>query len=106
MAMPNVITAQTGGRQFDSPDILKYSLFVGGVNATHHALSNYSPLMDGFGRLFMVRPPTVLYYLISKFSALRYSSYVNPIKPFDFINLSIWIVISESSSNIKYFSTG
>jgi hypothetical protein len=60
MAMPNVITAQTGGRQFDSPDILKYSLFVGGVNATHHALSNYSPLMDGFGRLFMVRPPKAI----------------------------------------------
>lgn len=60
MGIPNVITAQTGGRQFDAPDILKYSLFVGGVNATHHALANYSPLMNGFGRLFMVRPPKAI----------------------------------------------
>lgn len=60
MAIPGVITAQTGGREFDSPDILKYSGFVGGVNATHHALKNYSPLMDGFGRLFMVRGPKAI----------------------------------------------
>lgn len=60
MAIPSVITAQTGGRQFDGADILNYSLFVGGVNATHHALRNYSPLLNGFGRLFMVRSPYVL----------------------------------------------
>jgi hypothetical protein len=60
MALPNVITSQTGGRQFDAPDLTKYSLFVGGVNATHHALRNYSPMLNGFGRLFMVRPPKAI----------------------------------------------
>jgi hypothetical protein len=55
--MPKVITSQTGGREFNQPDLLKYSLFVGGVNATFHALRNYSPMLNGFGRLFMVRPP-------------------------------------------------
>ena len=60
MALPNVITSQTGGRQFNAPDFTKYSMFVGGTNATHHALRNYSPLMNGFGRLFMVRTPIAI----------------------------------------------
>jgi hypothetical protein len=58
--LPNVITSQTGGRQFDAPNLTKYSLFVGGMNATHHALQNYSPMLNGFGRLFMVRPPKAI----------------------------------------------
>jgi hypothetical protein len=74
MAIPGVITAQTGGRQFDAPDITKYSLFVGGVNATHHALANYSPLMNGFGRLFMVRPPKAILRMFAGNSANLYSS--------------------------------
>lgn len=65
MAIPGVITAQTGGRQFDRPDITKYSLFVGGVNATRNALENYSPLMNGFGRLFMVRPPKAILHMFA-----------------------------------------
>lgn len=60
MALPNVITSQTGGRQFDAPNLTKYSMFVGGTNATHHSLRNYSPLLNGFGRLFMVRPPMAI----------------------------------------------
>ena len=60
MAISNVITSQTGGRQFDAPDLTKYSMFVGGTNATHHALRNYSPMLNGFGRLFMVRPPLAI----------------------------------------------
>lgn len=60
MALPNVITSQTGGRQFNAPDFTKYSMFVGGVNATHHALRNYSPMLNGFGRLFMVRTPLAI----------------------------------------------
>ena len=55
-----VITAQTGARRFNPQNFTKYSYFVGGVNATNHALRNYSPLLNGFGRLFMVRPPKVL----------------------------------------------
>lgn len=60
MPIANVITAQTGGRQFNAPDFTKYSMFVGGTNATHHALRNYSPMLNGFGRLFMVRPPIAI----------------------------------------------
>ena len=65
MAIKGVITSQTGARQFDAPNLTKYSMFIGGTNATHHALKNYSPLMNGFGRLFMVRQP----YAISKMFA-------------------------------------
>lgn len=60
MAISSVITSQTGGRQFDGKDLTKYSGFVGGLNATHHALENYSPLLNGFGRLFMVRQPKAI----------------------------------------------
>lgn len=74
MGIPGVITAQTGARQFDGSGITNYSLFVGGVNATHHALMNYSPAMNGFGRLFMVRPPRVLLKMFAGHDANLYSS--------------------------------
>lgn len=60
MAISSVITSQTGGRQFDAPEFTNYSLFVGGVNATHNALRNYSPMVNGYGRLFMVRQPQAI----------------------------------------------
>lgn len=60
MAISSVITSQTGGRQFDAPEFTNYSLFVGGVNATHNALRNYSPMVNGYGRLFMVRQPEAI----------------------------------------------
>ena len=72
--IPGVITAQTGGRQFDGQDLVKYSGFVGGVNATHHALRNYSPLLNGFGRLFMVRPPRAIAKMFAGSDAMMYSS--------------------------------
>lgn len=71
--IPGVITAQTGGRQFDAPDLTKYSMFVGGVNATHHALRNYSPMLNGFGRLFMVRPPYAIAKMFAGHDANLYS---------------------------------
>ena len=74
MAIPGVITAQTGGRQYDAPDMTKYSMFVGGVNATHHALRNYSPMVNGFGRLFMVRPPRAILKMFAGSDANLYSS--------------------------------
>lgn len=74
MAIPGVITAQTGGRQFDAPDLTKYSMFVGGTNATHHALRNYSPMLNGFGRLFMVRPPYAILKMFAGSDANLYSS--------------------------------
>lgn len=73
MAIPGVITAQTGGRQFDAPDLTKYSMFVGGTNATHHALRNYSPLLNGFGRLFMVRAPYAVQKMFAGRDAMLYS---------------------------------
>lgn len=72
MAIPGVITSQTGGRQFDAPDLTKYSMFVGGTNATHHALRNYSPLLNGFGRLFMVRPPKAILKMFAGSDAYLY----------------------------------
>ena len=73
MGIPGVITSQTGGRQFNAPDLTKYSMFVGGTNATHHALRNYSPMLNGFGRLFMVRPPKALLKMFAGDDANLYS---------------------------------
>lgn len=73
MAIPGVITSQTGGRKFDGADMTKYSMFVGGTNATHHALRNYSPMLNGFGRLFMVRPPKAILKMFAGNDAYLYS---------------------------------
>lgn len=73
MAIPGVITSQTGGRIFDAPNLTEYSQFVGGVNATHHALRNYSPMLNGFGRLFMVRPPLSILKMFAGSDANLYS---------------------------------
>lgn len=71
--IPGVITSQTGGRIFDAPDMTKYSMFVGGVNATNHALRNYSPMLNGFGRLFMVRPPRAILKMFAGNDAYLFS---------------------------------
>lgn len=73
MAIPGVVTSQTGGRIFDAPELTKYSMFVGGNNATHHALLNYSPLLNGFGRLFMVRPPLAIAKMFAGSDGMLYS---------------------------------
>lgn len=73
MAIPGVITAQTGATPFDGAKMMDYSMFVGGVNATHHALRNYSPALNGFGRLFMVRPPIALLKAFAGNDAYLYS---------------------------------
>ena len=72
--VPGIITSQTGGRQFDAPNFTKYSGFLGGLNATHHALKNYSPLMFGYNRLFMVRPPLAVMKMFAGSDANLYSS--------------------------------
>ena len=74
MAVPGVITSQTGGRIFDGKDMTKYSMFVGGTNATNHALRNYSPMLNGFGRLFMVRPPKAILKMFAGSDAYLYSA--------------------------------
>ena len=73
MGIPGVITAQTGGREYDGKDMTKYSMFVGGVNATYHALRNYTPAMDSYNRLFMVRPPYALLKMFGGSDANLYS---------------------------------
>ena len=40
--------------------ITKYSLFAGGLDMTHAASEIYTPLIGGYGRLFMVRKPLFL----------------------------------------------
>ena len=73
MAIPGVITSQTGAHQYDGPDMTSYAMFVGGVNATHHALKQYTPLLNGFGRLFMIRPPKMCLKMFAGSDALLYS---------------------------------
>ena len=55
-------TIMSGGlknpRSLDS--LKNYSLFLGGTNVSHDVLQWYDPLRTGFGRIFMVRQPTVL----------------------------------------------
>lgn len=74
MGIPKVITAQTGGKQFNGKNMTKYSMFVGGTNATHHALENYSPLLNNYVRLFMVRPPYAIQKMFAGSDENLYSS--------------------------------
>lgn len=61
MAMNNdAITFQTGARRFEGTNFTKYSGFIGGNNSTYHSLLQFSPQVNGFGRLFMVRQPYVV----------------------------------------------
>lgn len=69
-----VITCQSGARQFDGTNITKYSLFVGGVNATNNALRQYTPLVNGYCRLFMVRPPYALLNIFANGNPAYYYS--------------------------------
>lgn len=56
--MATAITAQTGGLQFQGgAGITDYSLLIGGLNASNNALKHYTPLVTGYNRLFVVRPP-------------------------------------------------
>ena len=74
MAIPIVITSQSGGRQFDGTNLTKYSMFVGGVNATNNALRQYTPLVNGYCRLFMVRPPYAIMNIFARFAAANTAS--------------------------------
>ena len=55
--MATAITCQTGGITFNEPGITDYSLLVGGINASNNALKHYTPLVTGYSRFFIVRPP-------------------------------------------------
>lgn len=54
------ITIQTGAHRYTNNKITSYSLMMGGLNVTHDALEQYDPLITGYGRIFMVRKPTMM----------------------------------------------
>lgn len=58
--MADQATIQTNIKNHSNDDLLNYALFMGGVNATRDVLTNYDPLITGYGRLFMVRKPVFL----------------------------------------------
>ena len=58
--MADISTIQSGIKHHENDDLLKYALFMGGLNVTHDVLVNYDPLKTGYGRLFMIRKPVFL----------------------------------------------
>lgn len=52
-----ISTIQSEIKHHTNDDLLNYSLFLGGLNATHDVLANYDPLKTGYARLFMIRKP-------------------------------------------------
>lgn len=57
-------TIQTNIHQHTYDDLDKYALFLSGLNVTHDVLQSYDPLKTGWGRIFMVRVPTMVNQLI------------------------------------------
>ena len=51
-----------GGSTADSPSlaIKNYSLFLGGLNATHKGLEMYDPLKTGYNRIFFIKMPAFM----------------------------------------------
>lgn len=64
MATKQQTTIQTNIHQHTYDDLDKYALFLSGLNVTHDVLQSYDPLKTGWGRLFMVRVPTMVNQLI------------------------------------------
>lgn len=57
-------TIQTNIHQHSYENLDKYALFLSGLNVTHDVLQSYDPLKNGWGRIFMVRTPTMVTTLI------------------------------------------
>lgn len=53
-------TPQSNIKKYDRADITNYSLFLGGINATHQSLQQYDPLKTGYNRIFLVKMPTFM----------------------------------------------
>lgn len=45
-------------------DFTKYSLFLGGLNVKSSSLAQYDPLKTGYGRIFFVKMPVFMKYLL------------------------------------------
>lgn len=58
--MADQLTIQSNIKSHNNDDLVNYALFAAGVNATRDVLTNYDPLITGYGRLFMVRKPVFL----------------------------------------------
>jgi len=58
--MADISTIQSGIKHHENDDLMKYALFMGGLNVTHDVLVNYDPLKTGYGRIFMIRKPVFL----------------------------------------------
>lgn len=50
-------TFQSNIHVHENENITDYALFLGGLNVTRDALSQYDPLKTGFARIFMIRKP-------------------------------------------------
>lgn len=57
-------TIQSNIHNHTYDDIEKYALFLSGLNVTHDVLQSYDPMKTGWGRIFMVRVPTMVNQLI------------------------------------------
>ena len=53
-------TPQANIKKYDKADITNYSLFLGGINATHQALEQYDPLKTGYNRIFLIKMPAFM----------------------------------------------
>lgn len=70
------VTIQTGAHQFNSAQIQKYALTLGGLGTTFNHLKQWDPLIGNYPRLFMVRKPiSVVEYFADepqKFNAFKH----------------------------------
>lgn len=53
-------TLQANIKHYNKADITNYSLFLGGINATHQSLQQYDPLKTGYNRIFLVKMPVFM----------------------------------------------
>lgn len=53
-------TLQTGIKTHNGNFIQNYSLFLGGLNATHQSLRQYDPFITGRARIFFIKMPTFM----------------------------------------------
>ena len=60
--MAHTIQSNIHNHTFDQLD--KYALFLSGLNVTHDVLQSYDPLKTGWGRIFMVRKPLMVWNLL------------------------------------------
>lgn len=58
--MADIKTMQSNLKGYNGDAMENYSLFLGGLNATHQSLQQYDPLKTGYNRLFILKMPTFM----------------------------------------------